>query len=194
MKRGGIIVIAIIGVALVCGAYFWIMRSSQTSRENEDDMTKVEKVITKNLESSYPPTPREVIKVYHQIVDCYYNEKYTDKELKQMAEQALKLFDPDLQENNPIDVYILKIQTEVGEYKDRSRTISQFKVCDSNDVRMVTDTENGDELAYVDASYFIIERGGTCERTYQEYVLRKDEDGKWRILVFYQIEGNNEED
>lgn len=193
MKRAGIVVVAIISIALVCGAFFWITRSNQTSREN-DDLTKVEKVITKNLEVAYPPTPREVVKFYHQIIECYYNEKYSDKELKQLAEQALKLFDPDLQEANPIDVYTLKIQTEVGEYKDHSKTISQFKVCDSNDVRMVTDTENGDELAYVDASYFIIERGGTCDRTYQEYVLRKDEDGKWRILVFYQIEERHEED
>ena len=59
---------------------------------------------------------------------------------------------------------------------------------DSNDVNY--QTIDGDECAYVTASYFISE-GKEYDRTNQMYVLRKDENGKWKILVFYQVEGES---
>ena len=53
--------------------------------------------------------------------------------------------------------------------------------------------DKGDEIAYVTASYFI-KAGNSYEDTDEMYVLRKDEDGKWKILVYYQIEPAQSED
>ena len=58
-------------------------------------------------------------------------------------------------------------------------------VCDSNDVKYVTDSE--DQIAYVRASYFI-KQDNSYSKTYQEYVLRKDSEEHWKILTFYKIE------
>ena len=52
---------------------------------------------------------------------------------------------------------------------------------------------DGDDCAYVKASYFIKE-GSAYSRTYQMYVLRKDADGNWKILVFYQVNGDSSDD
>ena len=52
---------------------------------------------------------------------------------------------------------------------------------------------DGDDCAYVKASYFIKE-GNAYSRTYQMYVLRKDADGNWKILVFYQVNGDSSDD
>ena len=49
-------------------------------------------------------------------------------------------------------------------------------------------TVDGRECAYVKTSYFIKE-GADYSKTHQMYVVRKDEDGNWKILVFYKIEG-----
>jgi hypothetical protein len=57
----------------------------------------------------------------------------------------------------------------------------------------VTDNSNEDKLAYVTASYFVKEEK-KYEKTYQMYVLRKDEEGKWKILTYYKIEGKTSED
>ena len=43
------------------------------------------------------------------------------------------------------------------------------------------------------ASYFVDENK-SFTRTNQTYVLRKDNDGKWKILVFYQTEGDTEDE
>ena len=125
------------------------------------------------------------MKYFNKIITCYYNETYTDDELKRLTEQAWTLFDKDLQGKNPLDQYLKSVQADVADYKERGRSITQTSVCDSNDVRYLSDKV--DELAYVTASYFIKEKK-EYKDTNQMYVLRKDEDGNWRILVFYQIE------
>jgi len=32
------------------------------------------------------------------------------------------------------------------------------------------------------------------DRTNEMYVLRKDDDGDWKILVFYQVEGDSSDE
>ena len=55
----------------------------------------------------------------------------------------------------------------------------------------------GDELRFdlpaTVASYFM-EENKSYNRPYQMYVLRKDEDGNWKILVFYQVEGDSSDE
>ena len=101
------------------------------------------------------------------------------------------MFDKELQENNPLDQYVSSVRNDVADYKERGKSITQTSVCDSNDVRYLTD--QGDELAYVTASYFVKEKK-EYKDTNQMYVLRKDGDGNWKILVFYQIEEDASEE
>ena len=107
--------------------------------------------------------------------------------------QAQKLFDDELVQNNPKDQLKASIVADVKDYDDRSRNISQMNVCDTEDVRFVTDKEKGDSLAYVQASYFIQEKK-KYSRTYQMYVLRKDAAGRWKIITYYQIKGKDVDD
>ena len=50
---------------------------------------------------------------------------------------------------------------------------------------------NGSKIAYVKASYFMKE-GSSYSKTYQEYVLRQDKEGCWRILTFYKIAADSD--
>lgn len=50
---------------------------------------------------------------------------------------------------------------------------------------------NGAECAYVTASYFVKGKDGYT-KTYQQYVLRQDEDGKWKILAYEVVKGNGD--
>ena len=68
------------------------------------ELTEIQKLITKNLDTNYPATPREVVKYYNRILECFYDDTYTDDELESLADQARKLLDDELLENNP-DVY-----------------------------------------------------------------------------------------
>lgn len=192
MKKIGAWVTALLCVVLVCGAFYLVKVRSQDSLANgQDNLTEVQRIITKNLTENYPATPREVVKLYNRIITAYYKEDYTEEELEQMVDQELMLFDEELLEVNPKDTYLVLLQADIADYAERSRYIANARVCDASEVQYVSDGD--DSLAYVTASYFVREKN-EYTRTYQQYVLRKDGDGNWKILGFYQIEGASSED
>lgn len=188
-KKGRVVIIAIICIAVILGAFWQITRSREASVEDTVELTEVQKVITRDLDANYPETPREVVKTYNRIISCFYDQSYTDDELYDLGYQARKLFDAELLESNPEDTYFDALKADIAEYKETDKTIVSSSVCDSNDVKY--QTVDGDECAYVTASYFINE-SKKYSRTNQTYVLRKDEDGKWKILVFYKTEGESQ--
>ena len=189
MKKTGIVIIALVVIIGICGAFYAVNENSKKESQKEASLTEIQKITTKDLDANYPQTPREVVKFYNKIVDSYYKDQYTDDELDTLVDQALKLFDDELVQNNPKDTYKASIVADVKNYKDQGKTIAQTDVCDSNDVKYVTD--NGDSIAYVTASYFI-KQDNSYSKTYQEYVLRKDSEGRWKILTFYKIASDSD--
>ena len=190
MKKTRIVILAIVIVAAICTAFYIVNNNSKKESAKEAGLTEIQKITTRNMEKDYPATPREVIKFYNRIVKCYYGRQYSDDELEQLADQALSMFDDDLLKKNEKESYIESVKSDAAQYEEDNKSISQSDVCDSNDVKYMTD--NGDDIAYVTASYFI-KTGSSYTKTYQEYVLRKDGDGDWKILTFYKIEGESSE-
>lgn len=194
MKKARLIIIALACICLICGGYFLFSQNNSVSEEN---LTEVEKVLVKDLRKDYPKTPREVVKFYNRIVQCYYSEKLSDKEIEDMADQMLCLLDEDLLMVNPRDEYYRSVVSDIKEYNEKNKRIVNSDVCDSNDVVYVDDVKDGstevDKLAYVNASYFV-NTDGEFTNTYQQFVLRQDEDGRWKILTFYEVEGESGED
>lgn len=194
MNKAKVIIIAIACVCLICMGYFFF---AQGNVATEKELTDIEKVLVKDLKSDYPKTPREVVKFYNRIIKCYYGETLSEKEIEQMADQMLCLLDEDLLMVNPRTSYLKSVKTDIEEYKSQKKRVVSTDVCDSNDVEYVDDKKEGtdhvDKLAYVNASYFI-NTNGEFTNTYQQFVLRQDEDGRWKILTFYEVEGESEED
>lgn len=181
MKKNLRTIIVVVICAAVCIAYFYYLSNRDTGKEEQ--LTEVEQVITKDLDKSYPQTAREVVKFYNRILQCYYNEEHTDKQLEQLTEQARALMDKELQEENPEKQFLAAVKADIEDYQEAERKITSISMdsTDEVDYKQV----NGDECAYVDVSYFIKEKNASG-RAAQTYVLRKDEDGNWKILGFYQ--------
>lgn len=184
MKKAGIVVCAILCVAIICGGFFLVKHRTNEQLNQESELTEVEKLITKNMNTSYPETPREVIKLYNRIITAYYKEDYSKEQLSQLADHVLAMFDAQLLEVNPRESYLSQIQADIDNYKKNKKWIAHSDVCDTNEVEYVK--KDKEELAYVVSSYFV-RQDSERTKTYQEYVLRKDEFGQWKILGFYQI-------
>ena len=118
-----------------------------------------------------------------QVRDIFANA-YLGKDAK-----SVELMFDELAANNPKDTYKQSVTADAQSYKEQGITLAQTGVCDSNDVKYVTD--NGSKIAYVKASYFMKE-GSSYSKTYQEYVLRQDKEGCWRILTFYKIAADSD--
>lgn len=173
----------LIVIALIVGCYYFVAHRDEKAAEDDVEITQVHEVLSKRLDTTYPPTPREVVKFYNRIIECAYGSEYDSAQFGQLTDQARKLLDDELLENNPQSDYKMRLQKEVDAYKDNSAQIIQTRVCDSADVQF--EEIEGRKCAYVDASYFIKEGKGEFTKTYQSYLLRQDAEGKWKILAYH---------
>ena len=134
-----------------------------------------------------------MIELYNQIITSYYSGNYTDDGFDKLIDRARMLFDRDLADNNSKDNYRKSVETSIANYRNHSFEIRQTNVCDSDDVKFLTDDSNGDKLEFITASYFT-EENIKFDETYQMYVLRKEDNGDWKIRTFYIIKGNSTEE
>lgn len=187
MKKSRVIIIAVVCVALLVGGYLLWMNKNGDASSEDVELTKVQQLITKDLSKNYPATPREVVKLYNEIITCFYSEEYTEDELEALVDLTLLLMDEELAANNPKEDYLKRVKAEILAFEVAERTIVSYTLESSNEVEF--GTIGGAESAIVQTSYFIKEKN-SYSKTYQDYLLRKNEVGEWKILGFEKVEGD----
>ena len=178
--------IVLIIMALLIVAAFVLLANRGTSRDESNiSRTAVEEVLDRDLTKSYPATPKEVVKMYSEITRCFYGETYTDDELVTLADQSRLLFDDELRANQTDQQYLMNLQTVIANYKEEKRTISSFSVSSASDVDY--QDMDGYKWAHLMAVY-TIKTNHTFSTSKEEYLLRKDAQGHWKIYGWRVIE------
>ena len=180
MKR--LIIILVIVVVLVLAFYYYFanIRAVDTSEAvAEVRASKVEGVLLYNLDNRYPPTPREVVRFFAETTQCLYNETYNDADFAAMGAQIYKLYDEELKEENPWDVYLIDLRGEIDARRAMEYALSSYLLSGSIDV--VYFHEDGYDYARLHC-LFTLRQGTTFTPSEHQFLLRKDEDGRWKIL------------
>lgn len=180
-KQTGVkaLIIGIILVCLVLGYYFYLsQKAAADKQENTVKVSAVQEILLRNLETNYPPTPREVIKVYCQIVQCMHNETYTDEEFQQLAAKIQMLYDEELIANNTQDQYLMALKSEILEFSSEEIVISSYQYSSSTDVEEFKQDGYSWARLYVT---FTLRKGTQLSPVKETFLLRKDEDGHWKI-------------
>lgn len=178
-KKWKPIILAVIMVALVGSYYFYL--SNKTKTEEETVVTAVQDVLLRNLDKDYPPTPKEVVKYYSEIMKCLYNETYTDEQLEAMLDKMIALYDDELLEKNPRENLLSGLKEAIADYAENKYTITSYTPSNSTDVE--TSMIEGRECAKLYCTY-TIKSGTNYSSSKLIYELRKDADGHWKILGF----------
>ena len=176
-----VIVMLLVAAAIVAG-YFII--SARKNKENYEggERTELDILLEKDLDKSYPLTSREVIKFYSRILKCYYNEELTEEQLGGLLDKMRGLFDEEFLAQNPRDTHLSELEEEIGDFAARKCKITSYQVQQSGNIVTWTDEEK--EYARVIASY-TQQEDRKYFKVYEEFILRKDENGKWKILGWY---------
>lgn len=184
-------VILVFLVLLVLGYYFYLSNRSMPEKTEEvsvETMTASQKVLSRNLETNYPPSPREVVKYFSEITECYYNEEHTDEELRELGLKMREIYDDDLIANQTEEMYLSLLKSDVEEYKQNNRTISSFSPSSSVDVE--TFTKDGYECAKLYCVYDI-KQDGLLYQTSLCFILRKDENSHYKIYGWKAVKAEN---
>lgn len=177
-ERRNKLLVVIIGTIVLVALYFFFADRNNKKIEQTVMTERVQKVLGTDLDLDYPGTPREVIVEFNKIIACYYEGKLDDETLKKVMNQQRLLFDKELLEANSIDTQLKDLKEEILDYQKSKRVIVSSSVEKSSTVKYWSD--EGKDYAGIIASYTL--KDSEVVKTYQTYVLRKDDQGKWRIL------------
>lgn len=182
----GVVVVLVLAVLIVI--YSRHIANISQGKEAEDvalNVTPVTEALTRNLATNYPQTPKEVIKYFSEITQCYYNEEYSDEQLVSLADQMLLLYDDELVAYKTYEDYILDLKSDISYYKDNGYVVSSFAPSASTDVEYFS--QDGYEWARIWCIYTI--KSGKEYKPIQEvFILRKDEKSHWRIFGWRLVE------
>ena len=186
--RGAFFLFLAMGCVLL--AYYLItVRIEKSKPEDYVQLTAIQEVLSRNLDTNYPQTPKEVIKYYSEITKCFYNEEHTEEELYALAMQAQKLYDHDLVANKTEDQYLQDLKSEIQAFKEKDYYISSYGTSSSTDVYDFT--EDGYKFSRLYCTYNI--RVGTVIQPIEEiFLLRMDLEGHWKIYGWDLVENHKE--
>lgn len=170
------VVFSIIVIAL----YFYVRtRTSPIFSDSSAPQTELEKLLEKDILNNYPSSPREVIKLYSRLTKVLYNENLKEEQINQLAKQINNLYDAELIANNAKDDYTLNLQVEISGYKKANRVIIQYEV-EASDAVQYWEKEEKSYASLVTS--YTIKEDDNMSKTFEEFILREDKEGKWKIL------------
>ena len=188
LKSGIVILLFIVGIVVY---YYYLSNRQQQKEPPIKEMTVAQELISRNLETNYPPTPKEVVRFYSDITKCFYNEEYSDGELEQLADKARQLYDGELAANNEWGQYMIELKSDIEAYKEKSIRVSNYVIPASTDVFYFE--EDGFEFARLYCTY-TLSNGSIKQQVEEVFLLRKDENKHWKIYGWDLAENVSVED
>ena len=181
-----VILIVVLFVSAILGLFIYVNNKPQSgSVEDDVVISNVDNVVLRNLDINYPPTPKEVLKYYSEITMCFYEENLSEEDLVRLAQTARKLYDAELCADVTEEEYLASLREDILEFNSLGIVVSGYTVSASTDVEeFVVD---GRECARLYVTYRL--RQGT-EYIYSNevFIMRKDENGHWKILGWELLE------
>lgn len=187
------IVVGIVLLGLIVGYYFYLSSRSQKDAQSQGvETTTVQELLSCNLEKNYPATPREVMRYYNEIQECYYNEDLDDDTLKKLMLKSRELFDDELLIENPEDTQFKDLKEEIANFHKEKRRIFSWKTDSVDEVEY--NTFDGENWASI-RSYYVLNTNGIHTKTTQIFLMRKvkkENQDRWKIYG-WDIEENKPE-
>lgn len=180
MKKIRVTIGVLLIVVLALGYYAYLSNEDKSAQgENAAETSAVGKLVVRDLDADYPNTPRKVLDFYSQITRCFYEEGLTEENLQKLCDQSVKLFDEELLSVNPRETFVENTKAEIEEYHAIERTITDYVLEESSEVEFYVEDDR--EYAVISVKYFLHDKNG-FSKTYEDFLMRKDEEGRWKIL------------
>lgn len=180
-KKGVIILVVL--VLLVVG-YYYYLSNRPVETEEEVVISEAQELLLRDLNRNYPPSPKEVVKYYFEITKCLYNENLSEKDIEALAWKLEEIFDSELADNQVAEDYLTDLKTEISVFRAGNDLILNYSTSASTDVDYFE--EDGYEFARLYGTFYLsVEKN---MRSLEEvFLLRKDEDGHWKIYGWQPV-------
>lgn len=171
-----LVIVVVLGVFLALN----LGEDNSVFSKDEKPNTEAQIILSKDIDRNYPATVREVVRLFARISKCYHNEAVSEQELNDLIEMQRKLFDDEFLENNPLDTFTNNLSAEIEAAKSRKYQMVTWRVQKQSSVETWQDGENN--FARIIASFTMNEKEEGYTRTFEEFLLREDLSGHWKIV------------
>ena len=170
------VVLVVLGALVILGIYLIFNRNKNVAKEEDYVLTAVDEITTTDLSKSYPADARMIVSFYAKIMQTLYKETYTEEQEDKMISVLGGIMDDELLANQ--SDFNKSVKNEVQERKEGDYSISTYVVQTKEPEVVKID---GSKMCNVDC-LFTLRKGTTHTATYYQYVMRQDDEGKWKIL------------
>jgi hypothetical protein len=172
-----VVTMLVIAMAIISFYFYWSFRTTPLDEVSVEEMTEVQKLLNKDLELYYPETPREVTKLFGNMMKNLY-DNISDEEREELALKIRYLYDEEFLSANPQENYLTNLYSDIASWKEANRRISAAHLV-NEDLEQEEEIE-GVKLAITYLSYTIQENGKFTETW--RVLLRQDANKQWKIL------------
>ena len=176
--KGKIIFIMVL-ILLVFLAVFYFVANRERKDGQLTKLSATEATVQRDLSINYPQTPKAVVRYYAELSQCMYDPTNSDEEVEMIATQSRLLFDDELRARQSDSDYLRSLRNTISAFLNDNRRIVSFTVSPSSEV--VYDTLDIGEVATLYCTY-TMQKGSVSYSDPEHFLLRKDNEGRWRIL------------
>lgn len=190
MKKGTktFTLIIFFAALIALGSYFYVTNKADNSQEVTTTSEK-DILLNYDMAGNYPKTVREAVKMHCRYLKYIYNEglakDFTEDDLFVMNQKMRQLYDDELLEINQADQQLKALNKEMEVYKVKKQKIVSYTLAEASQIEYNTD--NGKEYAKMRVT-IAMRIDGSSFSADEEYILRKDAEGKWKILGWQAIQ------
>ncbi|HBA97443.1 MAG TPA: hypothetical protein DCZ23_04970 [Lachnospiraceae bacterium] len=175
-----------LAVAVVAVYYFISRRTGEEAEDMAEPGSEIEKLIQKDLDTKYPATPSEVVKLYWRFNKCMYNTDMSDENFEQLLKQLRKLYDEEFlaDKENSWENMLKNFKKDRDEYMSRKRIIAMYTIEPSSSA--VYGKLDSGKCVTIMCNVMLKEKAKRINIV-EKFMCRCDKDNNWKILGWDEV-------
>lgn len=182
---GAFAAILVIAAFILAGYFMLNKQANKESKENVLPTTESGKLLAKDLDTKYPETPTEVVKLYWRITRCLYSNETSDKDTEKLLKQLRKLYDDELlqEEKNTYENMLKTLKSDKEKRNDAGQVFVSSNV-QKNDTLKIVNMDGKDSTSVMTVT--LIKGKEKSLKVYENFICRQNDKSKWKILGWQQ--------
>lgn len=173
------IVVSVFLVALVL-FYFQHLSNKTAERKTEEQKNELTSLCEYNMETDYPKTARDTIKLHNRYFKLFYGQKIDDDDLEVLNNKIRSLYSEELISYNPQNISFEKLKQDIEKTKKNKYTYKSYELPEASQIKYYE--QNGKKMATAEVKVNV-SLGKDTGYIFVQYVLVEENDN-WKILAW----------
>ncbi|CCX86048.1 putative uncharacterized protein [Clostridium sp. CAG:590] len=190
-QKTNVFILRVVLIVLAVLAAYFVVSNRAKKGPNAEDGSEVDKLLNYDFTDQYPKTVKETVRLHCRYMKCAYNNEFTEEELKKANQQIRNLYDDELLDYNEESAQLASLKEDIQYYADNKQKIISYSF--GEDSQIEYNTEKNIDYAKIKVTV-LLRKDSSSAKGQEEYILRKNDNGEWKILGWQAVKDSSTED